>query len=374
MEGFCLKKVWITIYKWFVISIIFQLVLLVYIDVRILGSNPTVLTSAEFEGDNVSDLDDNDEDAIGIKISDEARNIKFSYDLNFLAYMIEDDLIIRESSGNRLVRKISSYDKESDEKLDMSPGKITHFTWMEDRNIFIYASSIEGQNFDEVEVRTMDFELEEDHIYENRMRRLQKGAKLRSIEVTYLTNMLYSQILTDTNERLYAYDIMGNLSFVRVMPRGSKIRNTRYYDAVFIDENNGRIQIYDGLRKATRSLALEGSVVLLDVDRNDSVYIGIMDDDGMIGSIKKGQVHRAEVQSWETRELEESVMKAQIMIDFDGNMYINDMKKRRLTQISEEGRVLDYEGMIIEIRQEYVITRDNGFLKLNAFVSDNSDL
>lgn len=368
-----MKKVWITIYKWFVISIIFQLILLAYIDVRILGSSPTVLTSAEFEQDKPSDLDDNDEDAIGIKISDEARNIKFSYDLSFLAYMIEDDLIIRESSGNRLVRKIASFDKENDKTSDMSPGKITHFTWMEDRNIFIYASSIEGQNFDEIEVRTIDFELEEDHIYENRMRRLQKGVKLRSIEVTYLTNMLYSQVLTDTNERLYAYDIMGNLSFVRVMSKGSKIRDTRYYDAVFIDENNGRIQIYDGLRKTTRTLALNGRAVLLDVDRNDSVYIGMIDDDGMVESIKKGQVQRAQVKDWETIELEKSVMKAQIMIDFDGNMYINDMKKKRLTQISEEGRVLDYEGMIIEIRQEYVITRDNGFLKLNAFVNDNSN-
>ncbi len=374
LEGFCLKKVWITIYKWFVISIILQLVLLAYIDVRILGSNPSVLTSAEFERDNGSDKDDNEEDTIGIEISDDARNIKFSYDLSFLAYMIEDVLIIREASGNRLVRKISPFDEESDKTLDMSPGKISHFTWMEDRNIFIYASSIEGQNYDEIEVRTIDFELEEDHIYENRMSGLQKGSKLRSLEVTYLTNMLYSQVLTDTNERLYAYDIMGNLSFVRVMPRGSKIRDTRYYDSVFIDENNGRIQIYDGLKKTTRTLELEGSAVLLDVDRNDSVYIGMMDDDGMIESIKTGQVQRAQVQDWETIELDDSVMKAQIMIDFDGNMYINDMKKRRLTQISEEGRILDYEGMIIEIRQEYVITRNNGFLEINDFMNDTSEL
>lgn len=364
-----MKNFWLMIYKWFIVSITLQLVLLVYINERMLDSNSAIITSVQFEEGDAFVPNDKD-DTIGIKIEKEAINVKFSYDLSYLAYMLEDDLIIRDSSGNRISRTIRKFDEESDKTLDMSSGNITHFTWMEDRNIIVYASSVEGENTDEVEVRTIDFELDDEHTYVNRIRGLQKGSKIRWIEVTYLTNMLYSQVLTKTNERLYSYDIMGNLSFVRTVPKGSKIRNTRYYDAIFIDVNNGDIQIYDGLKKTTKTINLGGHLVLLDVDRNDRAYVGIVDGDGKIDKIKIGQTQRAQIQEWETIELDESVKKEQINIDFEGNIYLNDMMKSKLTQIGVEGGQLKYEGNIIELRQDYFITRDEAFLFFNVFPED----
>jgi hypothetical protein len=333
------------LYKWFIISVILQVLAMIFINVYILNANSKITTSAPYEIEEMV----NQKQSNGIQIPSEAVSVKFSYNLNYLAFMSGGSLIIQETS--KLQNKKAIAPEEA---------VITHFRWMEDRNMLIYAKSISLNNSTDIEIHTIDFEINQENTYP-KIKGLSRGAQVRWIEVSYLTKMLYAQVLTASNERIYAYDIMGNLSFVSSFPKGTIIRETRYFDSLFIDENKGAIKFYDGITKTQIPLKLEGEYVLLNVDKDDHVFVGKLDQDGKIERIQKGVAERRGVKEWADIVLDEPVSLELIVVDLYGRLFINNLNESLLVGIGNNVS-LKYKGQLLDIRKDLVVMRDHDIL------------
>ncbi len=344
-EDLSLKKILMTLYKWFIISLVLQLFAMVLINSYIINANSKITTSAPYEIEEPIDQ----KHSKGILVPNKGVNVKFSYNLNYFALMNENSLIVQETSRNQNLKIF-----EGEE------GVISHYRWMEDRNMIIYAKSIHGKNSTNIEIHTIDFEINQENVYPQ-IKGLAKGSEVGWIEVSYLTKMLYAQIVTPTNERIYSYDIMGNLSFITTLPKGSIIRETRYFDSLFIDENKGSIKVYDGVKKTHTPLNLKGEYVLLNVDKDDTVFVGKLDKDGKIEKIQKGVADRRGFKEWEDIELDVPVSPDYVIVDLYGRVFINDFQKRILIQLGNE-LSLDYKGQILDIRKDFFILRDNHIL------------
>jgi hypothetical protein len=348
-----LKRVFLKLYQWVILSLILQLSLLLFINLRLVNPKNEITIKAfqEWEQQEASI----EEYLKTVKVKKEMENVKFSYDLTYFAYMFEDKLYVQKNIENEVVKEIES-----------KSGQISHYLWMEDRNMLIYGDSIELNQSSEIEISTIDFETEQEKKYP-KITSQKKGAKLRWMEVSYLTKVLYAQMVSDVDEKIYSYDIMGNLSFVATVPMGTKIRETKYYDSLFIDENNGKIRIFNGLRNTMHSILPSNEKhVLLDIDKDDYIYVGKLDQNHRVEAILKGKVERASVNDWEKIALDAPEFPNTLIITDDGRILRNDIKKRTLGEVFSK-ETFGYEGRLIDVREEYYLYREDPFIKVLKF-------
>lgn len=330
----------LTVYRWILIGMVVQFSILLMVDRVFLSNNVKVTTSAFKNSVQIQkDIPDR-----GILVDRNAEWINFSFDLQFFAYMQNNAITIQDTKNNSLVSLI-----ENEE------GKISYFRWMSDRNMLIYASTYTNQNSSNVEITTVDLENDQQKKYPL-IRGLGKSAEIKSIEVSPLTKVLYAQVIHAQNEQIYAFDIMNNLTFIRTVPLGTKILETQFYDSLLLDDQDGNFQIYDGQTKRMRKPFANENLVLLSLGNEDKAYLGKLNDDYLVEKIYHVKIESAKAEITHEQVLNNPAEPSQIVVMKNGRIFIHQLEGKRLLEIDGEAEET-YQGRIIEVREDLIITR-----------------
>ena len=184
------------IYRWIIISILLQVIVLSYFNfVYFPGRGAIKTTMYEFGEDSI--------ESKNIRILSDTEKICVSFNGVFTAYKKGNNLIITDNKRKKTIKSISP-----------SGGEITYYRWLPDRDMLIYSmKSPEGKK-GQVQISTYDIGPELERSYPE-ITGLPEDSTVVDIELSPYTNVVYTMIKTGTSSaKVYKYNIMDNLTLV----------------------------------------------------------------------------------------------------------------------------------------------------------------
>jgi len=288
-----------------------------------------------------------------VKIPEGAENFKASYDGSFVSYFIDGRLELMDVAGKNGRKTLGADDKE-----------ITFYRWLPDRNMVIYAMKSSGKQDGIVSIYTYDMDTEIERSYPD-IKGLPKRSRVVGIELSPLTNVVYVKTKIDeTNARIHKFNIMDNLLQIRKIKLNSVIKETNYKDRLLYQEAGGSIIIRNGSDGAEKRLGPKSNVVLLDVDLKDNIFIGELDKGGNVARIAYGKAEEP-YGSWNTIRMSEPVPPADLIVTPGGRLY-RHVKSENSIYSLDGGEKIMYKGELIEVHDDFILTRDKNRLKLAA--------
>ncbi|MDP4180341.1 MAG: hypothetical protein Q8942_04520 [Bacillota bacterium] len=340
------------IYKWIILSILIQVLVLAYLNFNYLLKEHDIKATSYDIKENAPIKEDS-----SMKIPSEASSLSVSFDGNYAAYLLEG--------------KVCLYDlKNKEEKTSVtdSNGDINYFKWLPDRNIIIYSVNSFGKNSEteKILISTKDIETDNNHSYPV-ISGLSKSSEVTDIELSPLTNMVYVKIKTSSSKsRIYKFDIMYQSNFVINVGNSATIKEANLSDKLFYEDSENRIQIWDGKRSSRTRLSYKNKVALIGLDSEDTVYFGETNSDGKLTKILYGKYDNTDhsENKWEEIQLKSSYDKKDIVITENGNIYSIDTEKNVATNLKNNSEV-KYEGEFIGISDNYIAYSKDNKLKVN---------
>lgn len=339
-----MKNIIIRVYKWIIISVSLQLLVLILIDAHFFSNADTIATP-EYIPTTKPMVEGK------INIPEDAINIKISYDKIFASYMLNNKLIITDLTKKKDVKEISNLNKE-----------ITYYRWMNDRNTLIYATKYETGTNCEVEVTTIDVENEKERVLP-KITKQSMGTQINAIEFSHVTNMIYAKLVANKVEKIYSFDIMNQMDYVTETSLGSIMKQANYTDNLFIDDEKGKIKFWSGTRKSINTLNISERCVLLGLSSKDEVFIGVLSKNNLVESIKKGKIEQSGVKTWEDINLDSSKEVDNFIVTEEGKIFYNDIKISTIFQVAENLNQ-QYDGKFVEIKGDTLITQLGNKLKI----------
>lgn len=339
------------IYRWVIISVILQTAALAYLNYIYLphrGSvKATIFEQSDTVGANWS-----------IEIPNDASNPSVSYDGRYAAYFHGKKLVVMDVLKKKEIEAISD---ESDE--------LTYYRWLPDRNMLIYASCSQIKKYNAVTITTYDVMSGEKRSYPE-ISELPLGSKVVEIELSPLTNIVYIKVKTgDERAKIYRFNIMDNRKLIMNTELGTVIKETNYSDNLIYQAGNYEINVRDGNKNSVYTLKFKGKMALLGVDSEDKVYVAELNNDGRAINIYYGKADTANVDSWEKVPLTGAVNPENFIISSGGAIYLLMPDENRVLAIGV-GREYKYTDELIEITDNYIVTRDDRKLKLSIINRD----
>ncbi len=341
MKGF------MRIYKWIVLAIMFQIIVFSYLEFVYLPNRGTVrATSFEFSDDEAEDK--------SIKIPDDADGITVSYDGSYAVYMQKGKLTVIDVKKKGKVLKA----------LEASGGEFTFFRWLPDRDMLIYSIKEPEGKTGQVMISTFDLGPDLERSYP-KITGLPDGSVVTDIELSPLTNIVYTMVKTGkTRIKVYKYNIMDDLSSVINTGVNAVFKETVYSDNLIYQDEEGKITVRSGKSGKKTYLPVKGSLKLLAVDAEDNIYAGQLDDTGKITAVHYGKADAAS-KEWKKTELGASFELSKVVITPNGNIYtVSDMEKS-VSNVTN-GNKFTYGGELLEVVDDYIVSKDDRKLKLTA--------
>lgn len=339
------------IYKWIIISITLQTIVLVYLNYFYLPRRGKV-TATIIEQTNMVSSD------WRIQIPDSAGSPCVSYDGRYAAYFYDGKIVVIDAVNENETASISAEE-----------GELTYFRWLPDRNMLIYASCSNVKKHSIVTISTYDVITGDKRSYPD-ISKLPLYSRTVGIELSPLTNIVYVKIKTgDGRALIYRFNIMDNCEFIANKELGVVIRETNYSDKLVYQEGNYMIIVRDGSDKSEYALEFEGKMALLGIDSEDKVYAAELNNDGKAIFVHYGEINTADVSSWEKLYLNKAVDPERLIISKGGAIYMNIPEESRVLAM-EVDREYKYTGELIEITDNYIVTRKKGQLTLSLINTD----
>lgn len=342
-----MKKRITRLYKWIILSVTLQLLLLIFIDAYVLGSGERATTTSIASGLDAPKLNYNG----SVKIPEDAVNIKISYNKNFACYLLKDKLIVFDISKKENVKEISATGKT-----------ITYYRWMSDRNILIYATRFDFTQNCEVEVTTLDVENDRPRVLP-KITKQPLGSQINSIELSHFTSAIYAKVLTGKIEKIYSFDRMNEMEYVTETSLGAMMKETNLTDNLLIDDEKGKIKIWSGTKKSINNLDIKEKCVLLGISSKDEIFLGVLDKDSRITVVKKGKMEQNTVKTWENINLDAPKEAESFIVTDEGKVYYNDIKISTVFEIKGNQKK-QYDGKLVEIKGDTLITQSGNKLKI----------
>ncbi|MDW8799770.1 hypothetical protein P8V03_01205 [Clostridium sp. A1-XYC3] len=349
MKGF--KK----IILWTLIPITLELLGIFYIDQFYLNDETSFNTKkidvATKKGPN----------KINVKVGDEAKNIKASYNGKYISYYEDESIKVIDTSNNKK-KEITFEDG----------GKLSSYKWLPDRDIMLVAEKYSNGNlgnylkFKSYNAKKDEkLPLSDENNKELKIPLLDGKYEVLDIALSTATNVTYVKVGREgVRSKLYRINVMAQLE------------ETKYYNGklgeitalnkedrlVYQDVTYNRIRVV-GLKNpiATGENAIH---YLLASDSEDNVYIGNGEDEKVkkifVASLKKPR------DQWKILTLEERVNKDNIYITNKGKIYINEPSKSLVKDL-ESGQEVQYEGEVVEIHDFGIIVKDGGKISGKLF-------
>jgi len=339
------------IYKWIIISITLQTFVLVFLNYFYLPFRGRVKATIYEQTNMVSD-------GWSIQIPDSAVSPCVSYDGRYAAYFNEGKIVVADAVNKKEMAAIGAEE-----------GELTYFRWLPDRNMLIYASCSYVKKNSTVTISTYDVTAGDKRDYPD-ISDLPLYSKAVGIELSPLTNIVYVKIKTgDERALIYRFNIMDDCELIVNTELGAVIRETNYSDKLIYQEGNYMIVVRDGSNKSEYVLGFPGKMALLGIDSEDKVYAAQLNEDGKVVYVHYGEADTADVSTWEKLFLNKTVDPERLIISRGGAIYMNIPEESRVLAL-EVDREYKYTGELIEITDNYIVTRKQGKLILTLINTD----
>jgi hypothetical protein len=107
----------------------------------------------------------------------------------------------------------------------------------------------------------------------------------------------------------------------------------------------------------------------LDVDAEDNIYAGQLDDSGKIVAVYHGKADN-QSKEWEKTELNSPYALSEVVVTPDGSIYAISEKDRFILD-KVDGSKFSYEGELLGIIDDYIISKDGRRLRLTAIIKED---
>ncbi len=347
-----MMKMIFRIYKWILLSVFLQLLLLLFINNVYLNGRdgPVKVTSAEVTGGQEKPKKDTK-----VRISDKAEQISVSFDGLYLSYVVDNKLEIMDLKSKKVKKSIAIKDGET----------LTFYRWLPDRNMIMYAvKGTEGQT-GWVQITTHDIDTDIETSYPQ-ISKISKQSQVVDIEFSVLTRVSYVKVKTsDTQATVYKYNIMGNLSYVMAINSQTVLKEANYVDKLVYQNEKNKLFVRDGSKNVTWSFPFKNKMVLLGIDSEDNVYAGELNKDGKVAQIHYGKLSVEPDKAWQQISLKQPAAAEDLVVTPDQKIYMVEKATKKVYNVKSNDSI-QFKGEYVEIISGYAASLDDGELKLTV--------
>lgn len=326
-------------YKWILLAIMFQFCVLFYINNIFLNTDISVsaVTADTQAKPTTGDF----------KVPEGAGNISMSFNARFAAYLKDGVLHIINTESNE-DKKVAGLEND----------KITYFRWLPDRDMVIFSSDTKNGKKGVIQMSTYEADSETARDYPE-ISGVSSNSKVMDIELSPYTNVVYAKIKTsDTNSKIIRFNIMSQYAHVMNLGADAIIKECTYVNKLVYQNAGGSVYIYDGIKTTKNKITTENkNVRVLEIDLNDTLYIGVLDDSGNITEIHHQKI-TDEIPSgnWTKIVLKQSTAPENIVISGNGNIYSVDRNENKAINIVND-RKASFRGDFIEILDGALVSK-----------------
>jgi hypothetical protein len=331
-------------YKWILLAVIFQFAVLIYINNVFLKQDATVtVTNAEIKtGD--------------FKVPEGAQSIELSYNANFVAYLMDGVLHIKNLDENT-DKKIAGLDED----------KITFFRWLPDRDMVIFSSDTKNGRAGTVQMSTYEADSETKRDLPE-ISDLNSDSQVKNIELSPYTNVVYAKIkVSDSKSRIVRFNVMSQYAHVMNLGADAVIKECSYVNKLIYQNPGESVYVYDGNNKTRKKISIDAEkTTVLDIDLNDTLYIGILDSTGKVTQILSQKItDKDTTETWDKIVLKQSTAVENIIISENGNIYINTKEENKITNAVNDLKA-SYRGEFIEVLDGALVSKNENKIEITS--------
>ena len=342
------------VFKWILLSIIIQLVILTYFNFVYIPGIGGAIETTKMVDDSANNNSASTQGFVlkttKAKIPGNALQTKLSYDCSYAGYITDGKLNIVDVNTGAILKTFEQQGK-----------KVSYFKWLYDRNLVLYAYASTDYS-GRIQMLSYDMGTGLEHSYPEEY--MPSSSEIVDIELSPLTNVCYTKVKTsDTRSRIYKYNIMSNFSIIMRTDLGIRIDETKYSDSLIYQDYSNDIQVMDGMNNTTTALGFNMNVALLDIDSEDNIYAGELNSVGKVTKIHFGKADKKPVSSWKTANLSTSVLPQNINITPSEKIYEVNVNDGSIYSVSDRKQI-DFKGKYIEALDNGIAINNNGNLEL----------
>lgn len=323
---------------WIVISLIFQLGVLSYLNFFFLGDSQAVSSETEVVYSNVA-----------YKMPEGALDIKASHDSTFAAYVHDGKLNFVNLKNKKRVYVMS-----------LEGHTLSFYRWLPDRNRAIVIFKMLKDGITSFKVYSYDCDNNSEMEIQEITERV-TNCEVQDVQLSTLTNIIYVVFKSGDSPILYRIDIMAEKR--KVYPRITRFSNMKQCNLkdiiLYEDSRTGKIYVQDG--SEAWSLPLNGKFSLIGIDGDDNVYVAGVTS-GKVSALQYGKLS-VEPRKWKKIELGQSVDKGNLLIRRDGEVFVKEEDHGYLTRVSD-GRKIVYDGEFIEMHEKFIVSVDKDRIRI----------
>jgi hypothetical protein len=291
-----------------------------------------------------------------VSVPDGAENISASYNGKYVAYYDSNVIKVVDMSSGEV------------KTIDFDSGvEVSYFKWLSDRNRMLIAEKHKTSSGMSFELSYYDVGKDtKDTITE--LAWAGKSAEVSDIEASPLTNMIFIKIaLNDYQSSIYSLNIMGSKNKVStVVSRIGNICIVPHVDKLYYEDSQNS-RVYSTSTKSKMEIGGSDKLALLSIDSSDDVFLGGISSDDTVKRIYHGQ-SGADASTYAFVDLATPVMKEDIFVSNDGNIYLNDNFKGILTELAT-GKQYTYTGNFIQIYDGGIMSLSENKIVKTPFTS-----
>lgn len=341
-------KILVRWYKWILLAVMFQFCVLFYINNIFLSSAVAV---------SVTDSDIKTKPFTGeFNVPEGVTDVKLSFNARFGAYLKDGALHIVNVESNK-DKKVAGLEKD----------KITYFKWLPDRDMVIYSSDTNKGKSGVIKLSTYEADSETTRDYPV-ISDLSSKSKVNDIDLSPFTNVVYAKINTsDTNSKIIRFNIMSQYAHVMNLKSNAIIKECSYVNKLVYQNEGEAVYIYDGIKNSRKKLSVNGeNVRILDIDLNDTLYIGVLNSSGKVAEIHSQKLTGENASDeWTKTVLKESILPQDIKIMGNGNIYANNEAENKIINLSNDLRA-SYRGEFLEVLNGILISKEANKVNINS--------
>jgi len=326
----------------------FQFCVLFYINNVFLNADVTV---------SVTDAGAKTKTSTGdFKVPEDGQNISMSFNAKFGAYLLDGVLHIINVDDNK-DKKVAGLGKD----------KITYLKWLPDRDMVIFSSDTKDGEKGTIQMSTYEADSEVLRDYPE-ISGLASKSQMMDVELSPYTNVVYARINTsDTKSKIVRFNVMSQYAHVMNLGANAIIKECTYVNKLVYQNEGESLYIYDGINKVKNKISIDASNVrALDIDLNDTLYVGILNSEGKVTEIYHQKITDAKLSdNWTKVVLKESTSVEDIVISGSGNIYTNIKNENKISNVMND-RKASYRGEFIEVLEGALVSKDGDKVNITS--------
>jgi len=351
------------IYKWILISVIIQFLVLLFIN------NVFLVKKVDRDSMNMSEYEESNKshdlrkgEIIKLALPDGATECKVSFDGSHTAFLKDNkiEIINLESKVNVYTMDNSFLAVDRIRDRQSFDAVISYFEWLNDRNTLIYSVHAPDTEDGVVQLATYNIETDRLHGFPPAMYKLPSGSKAVDIKYSTKTNVIYMKVKTNANVAdIYRYNILDQISYVFSTDSSISFFKFSLTDHFVFQDKKNNLSVWDGEISEIIPLSIEKSIMLLGVGDNDYIFVGEIDADSVI-KIYYGKFDQPFLE-WNSMDPGKPISKDNILTTDSGKIFELNRNLHCLYEIPSNKKI-EFTGEFLYVTDKFIISTENNEL------------